>query len=263
MATDCLARYGHEPAPLDSQTIEKFDAFLPPFWSRSNPIDMIGDASAQRFRQTLDVCLEAANIDAILIIFIPQAMTGPVLVAEEVVSAMHGRRFPVFTCWMGGKRIGRAVEILNENGIPTYETPERAISAFMFMVEYAGNQEALLETPPRLTQNMVFGFEKAGMLFSRAPRDRFMPESDSIDVLAAYGLPVIRTGTAITEDEASRLGQGMGYPLVMKLHSPVISHKTEAGGVHLDLCCDTDVRAAFGQIVHPHAGTTPEPESRA
>ena len=249
MATDCLARYGQEPAALDSQTIAKLDAFLPPFWSRSNPIDMLGDASAQRFRQTLGVCLEAGNIDGILIIFIPQAMTDPVLVAQDVISAMQGRQFPVFACWMGGKRIARAVTILNENGIPTYETPERAISAFMFMVEYARNLEALLEIPPRLTRSMAFDFEKAGALFSSAPLDAFMPGSDSIEVLAAYGLPVIRTATAITEDEASGLGRDMGYPLVMKLNSPDITHKTDAGGVRLDLRSDTDVRAAFGQIV--------------
>ncbi len=249
MATDTLARYGHEPAPLDPETTRKLDEFLPPFWSRNNPIDILGDASAERFSRTLEVCFDSRNTDGVLVILAPQALTRPTTVAEALASAVRGRHYPVFACWMGGKSMGPAVQILNESGIPTYDTPERAVRAFLYMVEYAGNLGALQEIPPKLIRDMVFDREKADRLIAGAPDRGFMLESDSKDVLAAYGLPVIRTELADTEEEASRLGREMGYPLVLKLHSPDITHKTDAGGVHLDLRSDEDVRAAFRRTV--------------
>ena len=248
MATDTLARYGQEPAPLDDDTLGKLDAFLPPFWSRSNPIDILGDASADRFHRTLNVCLESKDIHGVLVILAPQALTDPIAVAEVLAAAMKGRRYPVFACWMGGKSIGRALEMLNEAGIPTYETPERAIRAFLYMVEYSKNLGMLLEVPPKLNRAMAFDQRKARELITGAPEQGFMPEADARDILSAYGLPVIRMETAKTEEEACTIGSNMGYPLVMKLLSPDITHKTDAGGVRLDLRSETDIRDAFREI---------------
>jgi acetyltransferase len=249
MATDALARYGLEPAALDAETLKQLDTILPPFWSRNNPIDMIGDASVERIRGTLRICLDAPTIDGLLFIFVPQALTDPLLVAEELTKAVSTRRTPVFTCWLGGKHIEKAVAFLNENGIPTYDTPERAIRAFMFMVEYAANIEMLQEIPPRLTRNMAFDFEAAENVFSTAAPDGFLSESDTWQILTAYGLPLMQRETAATAEDAARIGQAMGYPLVMKLLSPDISHKTDVGGVCLDLRSKRDVRSAFRRIM--------------
>ncbi len=223
--------------------------FLPPFWSRGNPIDILGDASAERFGRTLEVCFNSTNLDGVLVILAPQALTDPLSVAETLASAVKDRQYPVFTCWMGGKSIGKAVEILNEAGIPTYETPERAVRAFLYMVEYARNLEMLLEIPPKLTGYMVFDQEKARKLASSAPSGGFMPESDSKEMLMAYGLPVIETEIAESEAQASHIGREVGYPLVMKVHSPDITHKTDADGIRLDLRCDADVCEAYRQIM--------------
>jgi acetyltransferase len=249
MATDTLARYGQEPAPLDPESMQALDAFLPPFWSRGNPIDILGDASAERFGSALEVCFNSKNLDGVLVILAPQALTAPLAVAETLAAAVKERRYPVFTCWMGGKSIGRAVEVLNEAGIPTYDTPERAVRAFLYMVDYARNLETLLEIPPKLTKHMVFDQEKARQLLLAAPAQRFMPETDSKEMLVAYGLPVIRTEIVRTEAQAVSIGREMGYPLVMKVHSADITHKTDAGGVHLDLRCDADVCRAYNQII--------------
>ena len=258
MATDTLARYGQEPAPLDPETMQALDAFLPPFWSRGNPIDILGDASAERFRRALEVCFNSKNLDGVLVILAPQALTDPLSVAESLAAAVKGRRYPVFTCWMGGKSIGKAVEILNAAGIPTYDTPERAVRAFLYMVEYAGNLEMLLEIPPKMTRHMAFDQEKARKLLSTAPARGFMLESDSKELLMAYGLPVIRTEIAETEAQASSIGREMGYPLVMKVHSGDITHKTDAGGVRLDLRCDADVCEAYRQIISSARRYKPE-----
>jgi acetyltransferase len=150
---------------------------------------------------------------------------------------------------MGGKRIATAVDVLNAAGIPTYDTPERAVRAFLYMVEYTRNLEMLLEVPPKMTGHMVFDQEKARKLIAAAPAQEFLPETDSKEILAAYGLPVIRTEIAETEAQASRIGREMGYPLVMKVHSADITHKTDVGGVRLDLRTDADVCEAYRQII--------------
>ena len=249
MATDTLARYGQEPALLDSETMQALDAFLPPFWSRGNPIDILGDASAERFRRALEVCFNSKNLDGVLVILAPQALTDPLSVAETLAAAMQKRQYPIFACWMGGKRIATAVDVLNAAGIPTYDTPERAVRAFLYMVEYTRNLEMLLEVPPKMTGHMVFDQEKARKLIAAATAQEFLPETDSKEILAAYGLPVIRTEIAETEVQASRIGREMGYPLVMKVHSADITHKTDAGGIRLDLRCDADVCEAYRQII--------------
>jgi acetyltransferase len=248
MAADTLGRYGQEPAPLDPETMQTLDAFLPPSWSRDNPIDILGDASAERFGRALEACFNSKSHDGVLVILAPQALTDPLSVAETLASAVKDRQYPVFTCWMGGKSIGKAVEVLNEAGIPTYETPERAVRAFLYMVGYARNLEMLLEIPPKLTGHLEFDQEKARKLLSSAPTRGFMLDSDSREMLTAYGLPLIRTEIAESEAQASRIGREVGYPLVMKVHSPDITHKTEAGGIRLNLRCDADVREAHRQI---------------
>jgi len=258
MATDTLARYGQEPAPLDPETMQALDSFLPPFWSRGNPIDILGDASAERFRRALEVCFNSKNLDGVLVILAPQALTDPLSVAETLAAAMQDRRYPVFACWMGGKRILTAVNVLNAAGIPTYDTPERAVRAFLYMVEYTRNLEMLLEVPPKMTGHMVFDQEKARKLIAAAPAREFMLESDSKELLMAYGLPVIRTEIAETEAQASSIGREMGYPLAMKVHSADITHKTDAGGVRLDLRCDADVCEAYRQIISSACRYKPE-----
>jgi len=249
MATDTLARYGQEPAPLDHQTLQAFDAFLPPFWSRGNPIDILGDASAERFGRSLEVCFNSKNLDGVLVILAPQALTDPLAVAETLAAALKVRTYPVFACWMGGKSIGKAVDVLNEAGIPTYDTPERAVRAFLYMVEYARNLEMLVEIPPKTIGHMVFDQETAHKLIAGPQTLGFVPGSDARGILTAYGLPVIKSQIAKTEDQASQIGREMGYPLVMKLHSADITHKTDAGGVRLDLRCDADVCRAYDQIL--------------
>ncbi len=249
MATDTLARYGQEPAPLDHQTLQAFDAFLPPFWSRGNPIDILGDASAERFGRSLEVCFNSKSLDGALVILAPQALTDPLAVAETLAVALKVRTYPVFACWMGGKSIGKAVDVLNEAGIPTYDTPERAVRAFLYMVDYARNLEMLVEIPPKTISHMVFDQETAHKLIAGPQTLGFVSESDAREILTAYGLPVINSQIAKTEDQASQIGREMGYPLVMKLHSADITHKTDAGGVRLDLRCDADVCRAYDQIL--------------
>jgi acetyltransferase len=260
MAADFLARRGHEPARLAPETLMALDAVLPPFWSRNNPIDILGDASLEKFRQVLSICLTAREIDGILLIHAPQLMTSPQELAEALVELMQGHRYPIFACWMGGKSTADALAYLNRAGIPTFETPERAIRAFLHMVDYAKNQEMLLEAPPKLTKNMAFDRERANEILTWHHEEGFLAEAEAWGVLAAYGLPVIRTEKADTEEQASRVARAIGYPVAMKLYSPDILHKSDVGGVCLDLRSDAEVRRAFGRIIE--SATRHRPEAR-
>ncbi len=249
MAADFLSLHGHDPAPLRPETMAKLDEILPTCWSRNNPIDILGDATVERFRQALEICLAAKEFDGILAILAPQAMTQPFLVAEALVKTMKGHKYPIFTCWMGGRSTEAAVELLNKEGIPTFETPERAISAFLHMVVYAKNHEMLMEVPPKLTRTIDFHKKKVEEVLSWNTSSGFLPDSDAWNVLEAYGLPMIRTERADVEEQAVRVGRTLGYPLVMKLNSSEITHKTDAGGVCLDLRSEADIRSAFQRII--------------
>ncbi len=248
MAADYLSGQGHEPAPLEARTLTELDAVLPQCWSKGNPIDILGDAPAGRFQQVLDICIRSRNFDAILVILAPQALTDPMTVAKALVEGMKSVRLPMFCCWMGGKSIDRAVEYLNEFNIPTFETPERAIRAFLYMVTFIRNQEMLREVPPKLARNVIIDQMEADKILTGTHPDGFLPEAKVLALLAAYGLPIIKTLRATTEESAALLSQELGYPVVMKLSSPDITHKTDAGGVRLDLRNDSDVRLAFREI---------------
>jgi len=256
MAADTLAKYGKDPEALDPETIAAFDAFLPPFWSRGNPIDILGDASAHRFGQAMEVCFNSKNLDGILVILAPQAETDPLSVAKALVSAVSSHKYPVFACWMGGKQIEEAVNTLNEAGIPTYETPERAVRAFLYMVEYAKNLELLLEIPPKITSNMDFCPEKVRDLITGVTG--FIPEADAAEILRAYGMPMVGIKIAKTQSAALSLGRETGFPLVMKILSPDIIHKTDASGVQLDLRSDDDVSQAYDRIISSAAKYNPD-----
>ncbi|MCP3891291.1 MAG: GNAT family N-acetyltransferase [Desulfobulbaceae bacterium] len=249
IAADHLARHGQEPAPLLAETVANLDTILPSCWSRNNPIDILGDASVDRFRQVLDVCLDARFFDGVLLILAPQAVTEPMPVAKVLVDMMKGHHYPIFACWMGGRSTDLAVEFLNEAGIPTFDTPERAVQAFLYMVAFAGNQELLFEVPPKLAHHLVMDQKRAGEILAGNTKEGFLPESEVRGLLESYGMPVVKTEVATTEEQASQLSQSIGYPVVLKLFSPDITHKTDAGGVHLDLRSDLEVREAYQQII--------------
>ena len=251
MAADALATYGLEPVRLNSETTAKLDALLPPFWSRANPIDILGDASSERYRKVVEVCLSAPEVDALLIMMVPQALTDPSDVASSLSGLLRDRRTSVYTVWMGGVDVEGGRQIFNRAGIPTYETPERAIRAFMYMCSYVSNLAMLQEIPRKLAVDL--NFDKAGaerIIENGLGRPNgFLSEVESKDLLRGYGIPVIPTQTAESPEEAGRLARQMGFPVALKIYSHEITHKSDAGGVQLNVGNERDVEAAFRGIV--------------
>jgi acetyltransferase len=253
MAVDALASHGIEPVSLSPETLKKLDEILPPFWSRGNPIDILGDATAERYRQVVEVCLSAPEINALLIMLAPQAMTDPTSVAATLTETLQGKSTSVFTVWMGGIDVEKGRILFNKMGIPTYETPERAIRAFMHMYSYGHNLELLQQTPPKLLHTLEFDQARAGEIIREAlPHSHtltLLTEIESKALLAAYGIPVNQTEVATTVDEAIRLAKEIGYPLAMKIHSRDIVHKSDAHGVQLNLRHEQDIKEAFTKIM--------------
>ena len=230
MAADALSRYGSEPAEPKPETRKKLDDILPPLWSRSNPIDILGDASPQRFADAVRICVAATEFDGVLVILSPQAMTDPTAVAQMLASRFQNKRYPLFTAWMGGMDVAKGKEILNQAGIPTYDTPEDAIRAFFYMVDYSRNLKILQEIPPKLPRSITFDRHRAREIIGAVldGERAVLTELESKALLASYGLPVNRTEKAVSDQDAVRLANMIGYPLVMKILSPDILHKTDA-----------------------------------
>jgi len=186
-----------------------------------------------------------------LVILNPQAMTDPAEVARAMAKSLKNRPYPVFAAWMGGKDVEEGIEILNQGGIPTYGTPERAVRSFMYLYHYSKNLEMLQEIPSQLPQGMEPDEKRAARIIEQGlKREKgILTEVESKDLLASYGIAVNRTEPAGSLDEALRLAGEIGYPLVMKIHSTQITHKTEAGGVKVGLRSDEDVRRAYKEIM--------------
>ncbi len=251
MAADALSAYGIEPAGLGPQTLEKLDSILPPYWSRNNPVDILGDASAETFRSVVEVCNGAAEVDASLVIYVPQALSNPVDIAKSLIEINASKSYTILTVWIGGQFVEKASEMLNEAGIPTYETPERAVRAFIDLLSYGRNLAALQEIPPRLSHDLEFDSETARKTVDDAldSGNQILTEIESKRLLAAYGIPVSRTESARSVDEALFLAKGIGFPLVMKIDSPDISHKSDAGAVRLDIRNEEEAGSAFHEIM--------------
>jgi len=263
MAADALAAHGLEPVTLAPETMKKLDDFLPPFWSKGNPIDILGDASPERWRRAIEVCLSAREIKALVMIFVPQALSNASTVARKIAELLHDRSSPsIFAVWMGGVNVEQGLQILNNAGIPTYETPERAISAFTYMYSYARNLEALQEIPPKLEHSLEFDRPGAKAIVGRALKEgnALLTEVESKALLKAYGIPVNRTEVTNSSEKAVRLAQEIGFPVAMKIHSRDIVHKTDAHGVRLNLRSEEDVKEAFAKIMADARAYNPEAE---
>ena len=275
MAADTLAEYNLEPAPIPDDLMAQLDEILPPHWSRNNPIDILGNATLERFTRAMEICLASREFDGVLIIMVSEPHIRPEEVAEALAGLVKRKRFPVFASWMGGSRMAAANDILNRANIPTYETPERAVRAFLYMVEYTRNQELLSQAPAKLSADLFFDRDfvfrtiydcfygsqedqEEVDYYQEGPMERMLDEITSKRVLAAYGIPVAETVLATTVDEAVALAADMEMPLVMKLVSPDISHKSDAGGVQLDLRNEDDLRQAWERIMAGVRAYNPE-----
>lgn len=251
MAIDALVTLGGKLATLAPSTLISLDAALPSFWSRGNPVDILGDASPERFVLASRALLDDPNVDALLLILTPQAMTDATKTARAVSAAVAGAVKPVLAAWIGGGSVREGIEILNQSGIATYATPERAIQAFLYLVQYAHNLETLYETPRDLSISYALDRARFRELFRdlMTHRAEILSEAASKTILSAYEIPVTKTYAARSEQQAVSVAEEIGYPVVLKVYSPDITHKTDVGGVVLGLKDADSVAAAYTSVL--------------
>ena len=251
MAADTLSDHGYKPVTLSEDTLKKMDEILPPFWSKRNPIDMLGDASAELCRQVVKICIQAKEVDGLLIMSAPTALTDSSAAAVGLVDLIREQSIPIITSWVGGADMQKGRDLFNQAGIPTFDSPERAVRAFMDIYRFSQNIEMLQQIPSRLPRRLEFNRQKAKALIHAGLKteNHFLTEMESKALLSAYGIPVNRMETAATKEEAVEIAKDMGFPVVLKINSPDISHKSDANGVLLDLKNEQEVSNAFEQII--------------
>jgi acetyltransferase len=236
MASDELIAGGLEPAELSAATIDALDAVLPEMWSYGNPVDILVDAPGSRYAEALKVLIEAPEIDLILVIHAPTALTCSEEVARTVIKAVgqYGAR-KLLTSWVGAEAVASARQLFAAAGIPTYETPGRAVNAFMHLVNHARNQEMLMQTPPSLPEAFRPAVREARRVIKAALEGEAMTAPQAKAVLAAYGIPTVETVIAADVEEAGEVASRLGFPVALTIHSPDVARKWDVGGIALNL----------------------------
>jgi acetyltransferase len=249
LATDALIECGGKLAELSGKTFDELNKLLPPHWSRGNPVDILGDASPEMYGRAVEIVSRDENNDGLLVILSPQAVTEPNKTAERMRAFAKLKAKPILASWIGGIGVRPGMEILDRAGIPTFEYPDAAARAFCAMWRYSHNLDALYETP-EMTAAAEIDRSHAEQIINRARKtDRtLLTEIESKQLLAAYGIPTVETKIAKNEDEAVELAKKIGGPVVLKIYSETITHKSDVGGVKLNLRGATAIRRAYREI---------------
>jgi acetyltransferase len=260
VATDALMDRGGHLAQLSDKTIAALDAVLPPTWSRANPVDIIGDAPGERYAKALKILLEDNGADAVLVLKCPTAMASGTEAAQAVIDILRGRRCGALTSWLGDQTARESRQMFADNCIPTYDTPEQAVRAFMHMVDYRRNQEALTQTPQSVPEAFEPDAKVAAALIGAALADdrEWLTEPEAKRLLVAYGVRVVPTDIAKDPAEAASMAADLGCPVVLKILSPHITHKSDVKGVVLALHAPAMVREAAETMLVRVRASVPE-----
>lgn len=251
LATDALINGGGQLTDISAEAMRQFDEILPSAWSHGNPVDILGDAGPDRYAKALEIADNDENSDGLLVILTPQAMTDPTLTAEKLKPYAKSSRKPILASWMGGSDVTAGEGILNDSGIPTFGYPDTAARLFNYMWRYSYNVRALYETPSLPEADVTSQRrEDANRIINEARKAgrTILTEYESKQLLTTYGIKTVETRAATSVDEAVRHAEEIGYPVVLKLHSYTITHKTDVGGVRLNLRDEDAVREAYQAI---------------
>ncbi len=242
VATDLLIDEGGELATLLPKTITQLDKLLPPIWSRANPVDIVGDADGARYAAALDALADDRSVGAVLAMNVPTALASPEEAARAIVGAAGRKVVPVIGCWIGGPQAEAGRRVLHDAGIAAYDTPLRAVRGFMHVIAYRRGQRALQRTPPSIPEaRSDTHLVRAIVNGALAEKRQVLTEPEAKRVLAAYGIPVVPTEIVLDASEAAHAATRIGFPVAVKILSRQITHKSDVGGVALDLLSEEAV----------------------
>lgn len=255
LATDATVLNGAKIAPLSDNTLEELNKILPPAWSHSNPVDILGDAGADRFGASIKIVSCDPNVDGLLVVLSPQDVTDPVATAECMRSFANLGEKPIIASWMGGDTVLKGIQILSQAKIPSFEYPDDAAWSFAKMWNYHENLQSLYETPS-LRDDTLTSYAQVPASWNvqkiienaRKEKRTLLDEFESKELLKSYHIPVVETLIAESAEEAVVNAKKLHYPVVVKLYSKTITHKSDVGGVKLNLNSDKEVKDAFQEI---------------
>jgi acetyltransferase len=260
MATDTLISMEGRLVKLTDETMHKLDEYLPPFWSHGNPVDVLGDATPERFARATELVLEDENVNAVLVILTPQAMTAPTETAKAIAKLSEKSTKPLMAAWLGGASMREGMQVFSNAGIAAYATPEQAIRAFMTLSYYSKNLQMLFETPQEVP--VTFSYDRTELrrkyIEGVFPKMKILSEDDSKMLVNDYGIDTTHPELAKTEDEAVKIAKKKTYPVVLKIFSHDIIHKTDVGGVVLNIENEEMLRATYRNLLKSVKERAPE-----
>ncbi|MGV3743150.1 MAG: GNAT family N-acetyltransferase, partial [Burkholderiaceae bacterium] len=260
MATDSLIADEGMLAVLAEKTLRELDGALPVNWSRANPADIIGDAPAGRYVDALEVLQRDDGVDASLLIHAPTAIVPSLDIAKAILPLAQSSSKNILTCWLGGTAVASSRALFAEQGVPSYETPEKAVRGFMQMVHFQRNQRMLMQVPAAVSSSSANERKNAARVISAVLEDGrdMLSEAEAKTVLAAYGIPIVETKIVDSVEAAVHAAEEIGFPVALKILSPEISHKSDVGGVALDLDSSIAVQAAGSRMMERIARLRPD-----
>ncbi len=261
MAADRAVDRKIELAEFKEETIKQLNKVLPEVWSHGNPVDVIGDAPPERYRAAVDICLNDPGVDGAIVILTPQAMTQPDEVAKTLIELADHHKKPILTSWMGGNQIEGGRRLFNNAKLPSFRTLENAVDAFSYLSAYQKNQRLLLQTPAKTSRRHVQpDVEGARLIIESALSEqrKVLTEPESFALLGAFRINAVRNGIARSANEALILAESIGFPVAMKIYSPDISHKSDAGGIRLNISNAQVVRSTYRDLIEQVKETRPE-----
>jgi acetyltransferase len=260
MATDALIHLGGELADLSPESMRQLNTLLPPYWSKANPVDLIADATVERFAKALDICLGDPNVDGVLVIYVPMDSAPSTKVAQAVADSAKNTWKPVIATWMGAKDVEEGRHIFVENSIPNYDTPEEAVRTYVNMCRYRQHLDQLYETPDELPAHRAPANQRLKELIRVALTEgrTLLNEEESKDFLRTYRIPVVTAQLAQDPEKAVTIADKVGYPVVIKVVSPDISHKSDVGGVIMGIDSSSALKEAYGKLIQRVKKRAPE-----
>ncbi|MBN1548876.1 MAG: acetate--CoA ligase family protein, partial [Syntrophaceae bacterium] len=260
MATDALIHLGGELADLSPESMKQLNAFLPHYWSKANPVDLLGGATIDRFTKALSICLGDPLVDGVLVIYVPMDSAPSTPLAQAVADIAKSALKPVIATWMGAEDVEEGRHIFVENNLPTYETPEEAVRTYVNMCRYKRHLDQLYETPDELPEHKAPSKDHLKELLNSALKEgrTFLNEEESKDFLMTYRIPVVMAQVAQDQDTAIGIADKLGYPVVIKVVSPDISHKSDVGGVIMGIDSGAALKEAYKKLMQKVMKRVPE-----
>lgn len=261
LAADALIEQGGKLAELSPKTTEDLDQVLPQSWSGGNPVDIIGDAQGSRYADALNILAEDKNVDAVLVLNCPTAVASGTEAAKAVMDTMaNNTKLRLLTSWVGNGTASEARALFAANRIPSYPTPEQAVKAFMHVVDYYAGLEILAQTPPSVPEQFAVDYEAVNRAIAAVLKESrsWLTETESKQVLQAYGIPLVMPQNAGSPEEAAAISADLGTSVALKILSPDITHKSNVGGVALDIVGPAAVQAAAKEMMDRVAHALPD-----